>query len=251
MPRLQYAGKRLEGLLLFAVVSVAHLAVLLALAPSPGVTPRPRPPVVVELIALPSALPGPQAERSEVRSAAAMPMREPPRSGAPSAHPSKPAVTPSRQSAAETPERLTARASPGPAVDAGADAAAETYARPAPSGPLLDAPERASSARTATAPPADAAITPPRFDAPHLRNAGAEYPRLARRLGEQGRVLLRVLVSRTGVAEKVEVETSSGSPRLDHTAREAVARWQFVPARRGEEPVAAWLLVPVVFRLEG
>ncbi len=94
-------------------------------------------------------------------------------------------------------------------------------------------------------------MTPPRFDAPHLRNPGAEYPRLARRLGEQGRVLLRVLVSSAGRAEKIEVETSSGSPRLDQAARDAVARWQFVPARRGEEPVAARLLVPIVFKLEG
>jgi protein TonB len=64
-------------------------------------------------------------------------------------------------------------------------------------------------------------------------------------------VLLRVFVTSAGVAEKVEVQTSSGSPRLDQAAREAVSRWQFVPARRGEEPVAAWLLVPIVFKLEG
>jgi protein TonB len=30
-----------------------------------------------------------------------------------------------------------------------------------------------------------------------------------------------------------------------------VRRWKFVPARQGERPVAAWVLVPILFRLEG
>jgi protein TonB len=49
----------------------------------------------------------------------------------------------------------------------------------------------------------------------------------------------------------VQVRDSSGHPRLDEAARRAVQTWRFVPAKRGEEPVAAWVLVPVSFRLEG
>jgi periplasmic protein TonB len=48
----------------------------------------------------------------------------------------------------------------------------------------------------------------------------------------------------------VQVRSSSGSTRLDEAARETVKRWKFVPARRGSEPVPAWVLIPISFRLE-
>jgi protein TonB len=70
-------------------------------------------------------------------------------------------------------------------------------------------------------------------------------------MGEQGRVVLRVLVNADGRPEQVELRGSSGSPRLDGAALETVRRWKFVPARQGERPVAAWVLVPISFRLEG
>ena len=68
-------------------------------------------------------------------------------------------------------------------------------------------------------------------------------------MGEQGRVILRVLVSSDGVPEKVELRTSSGSARLDESALDTVKRWKFVPARQGDQPVAAWVLVPISFSL--
>jgi protein TonB len=74
---------------------------------------------------------------------------------------------------------------------------------------------------------------------------------LSRRAGEQGRVVLRVLVSTRGTADEVQVRTSSGFPRLDDSARDTVRRWKFVPARRGSEPAQAWVLIPISFRLEG
>jgi protein TonB len=63
--------------------------------------------------------------------------------------------------------------------------------------------------------------------------------------------MLRVLVTADGQAEQVDVRASSGSPRLDAAALEAVRRWKFVPARQGDRPLAAWVLVPISFRLEG
>jgi len=60
-----------------------------------------------------------------------------------------------------------------------------------------------------------------------------------------------VLVTAEGIASTVELEKSSGSATLDNAAREAAKGWRFVPARRGADPVEAWVLVPVVFRLEG
>ena len=67
-------------------------------------------------------------------------------------------------------------------------------------------------------------IEPPRFGAAYLHNPPPDYPSSARRMGEQGRVLLRVLVSTKGDAESVQLESSSGSDRLDRSAIEAVKK---------------------------
>jgi protein TonB len=91
---------------------------------------------------------------------------------------------------------------------------------------------------------------PPAFHAAYLSNPAPRYPDAARRSGEQGTVTLRVQVARDGVASRVSVEQSSGSPHLDAAALEAVKAWRFAPARRGVEAIESWLLVPIVFRLE-
>ena len=101
------------------------------------------------------------------------------------------------------------------------------------------------------APPAPVVITAPIFAADYLDNPPPPYPSLARRAGEQGRVVLRVLVNPRGNADEVEIRTSSGHRRLDESARETVRRWRFVPAKRGDDPVPAWVLIPISFRLEG
>lgn len=68
---------------------------------------------------------------------------------------------------------------------------------------------------------------------------------------EQGKVLLRVLVSAEGKPGKIELSSSSGSDRLDQAARAAVARWRFIPARQGDRDVETWVIVPIIFKLEG
>jgi len=99
--------------------------------------------------------------------------------------------------------------------------------------------------------PHTAEITPPAFNASYLRNPAPRYPLIARRNGEQGTVTLRVLVTREGQPARVSIERSSGSSQLDGAALETVKTWRFVPARQGRESVEAWVLVPIVFRLEG
>ncbi len=76
------------------------------------------------------------------------------------------------------------------------------------------------------------------------------YPVTARRLGIQGTTLLRVFVSIDGRVTNVEVERTAGHGDLDDAAADAVRRWRFEPARRGDEPVAMWVLLPVEFRLK-
>jgi len=98
---------------------------------------------------------------------------------------------------------------------------------------------------------ASVAVTPPGINAAYLRNPAPRYPAAARRAGEQGTVTLRVRVSPDGLASRVAVERSSGSPHLDAAALEAVKAWRFTPARRGVDAVESWMLVPIVFRLEG
>lgn len=95
-----------------------------------------------------------------------------------------------------------------------------------------------------------AAVQAPRFDAAYLQNPEPEYPALSQRLGEEGRVLLRVLVSPEGRADQVELKQTSGFARLDAAAQAAVRRWRFQAARRGTESVAAWVIVPITFHLD-
>lgn len=91
---------------------------------------------------------------------------------------------------------------------------------------------------------------PPRVDVSYLDNPAPAYPPLSRRLGEQGRVLLRVLVDAAGNVEAVEIQNSSGHRRLDEAAAAVVRRWRFLPARHGGRPVIGWALVPVQFELQ-
>jgi protein TonB len=107
--------------------------------------------------------------------------------------------------------------------------------------------EAAKAAPPVVPPP----VAPPRFDAAYLKNPSPHYPSAARRRGEQGRVYLRVYVSSEGSALRVEVRTSSGSTLLDQAAKDAVERWRFVPAKQGDQSVEAWVVVPIVFTLEG
>ena len=97
------------------------------------------------------------------------------------------------------------------------------------------------------APPAP--IVLPNFNADYLNNPPPEYPATSRRMGEEGRVVLRVFVEASGLPSRVEIKSSSGFTRLDQAARDVVTQWRFVPARQGEEKIAAWVLVPIQFTL--
>ena len=96
---------------------------------------------------------------------------------------------------------------------------------------------------------AEPAVEPPKFGAAYLNNPAPTYPPVSRRYGEQGRVLLRVLVSENGLAESVQLDSSSGYEKLDRAAIEAVKKWSFIPAKRSNQPVSAYVLVPVKFSL--
>ena len=98
--------------------------------------------------------------------------------------------------------------------------------------------------------PTPPAVTAPGYEADYLNNPPPAYPRLSRRLREEGEVELRVRVSQTGQPETVELARSSGSERLDAAALRAVRQWRFEPARQGGRTVEAWVRVPIFFKLE-
>ncbi|MBI3088554.1 MAG: energy transducer TonB [Candidatus Omnitrophica bacterium] len=83
----------------------------------------------------------------------------------------------------------------------------------------------------------------------YLRNPPPAYPETARQQGWQGTVVLAVHVLPTGRCDEVRLAASSGYAILDDAARQAIARWQFRPARRLGKTVAVWVEIPVTFRL--
>lgn len=90
---------------------------------------------------------------------------------------------------------------------------------------------------------------PPQFGAEYLHNPAPPYPPLAKRMGQEGEVRLKVRVSASGAAAEVRLAQSSGHELLDEAALGTVVRWRFIPASLGGRAVEAWVLVPVRFRL--
>jgi protein TonB len=104
---------------------------------------------------------------------------------------------------------------------------------------------------TATPAATPVPVTSARFDADYLNNPAPSYPQLSRRMREEGKVVLRVVVAADGAPRHIEISQGSGSERLDKAARSAVERWRFVPARQGDRAIEAAVLVPIIFKLEG
>jgi protein TonB len=160
-----------------------------------------------------------------------------------------PKVTPPKPVAA-VPSRATPtpQTPPPPVAPAIMTAATEASATPST---FVVPPQPVPKPVVATpAPVAVPVLTSACFDADYLHNPTPSYPSFSRKMGEEGKVMLRVKVSPSGTALEVEVKESSQYPRLDQAAREAVLRWRFVPARRGSEAVEAWVLVPITFSLD-
>lgn len=77
------------------------------------------------------------------------------------------------------------------------------------------------------------------------------YPAISRRLGEEGKVVLRVELDEEGRISTARVASSSGYGRLDETALAAIRSWRCQPAQRNGQPVRAVAMQPFNFVLEG
>lgn len=92
-------------------------------------------------------------------------------------------------------------------------------------------------------------VMPPRVDAYQHNNSAPKYPRLSKRLREEGTVLLELLISKEGTVNEVAIKESSGYPRLDRAAMKAVKRWRYTPAHQGNETIAYRYEQPVRFSM--
>ena len=75
------------------------------------------------------------------------------------------------------------------------------------------------------------------------------YPKTSERMGEEGKIRLRIEISASGLASKVTIIEPSGYARLDQAAIAAVKRWRFEPARNNGKPVGTSIEVPIRFSL--
>ncbi|PID29019.1 MAG: hypothetical protein CSB55_02830 [Candidatus Cloacimonadota bacterium] len=78
------------------------------------------------------------------------------------------------------------------------------------------------------------------------------YPDFARKLGLQGKVVVRAEIFEDGSVGAVKIIKSlmDGPGGLDEAAITAVKQWKFQPGENGGKPIACWVTFAVVFNLD-
>lgn len=216
----------MRGLLLILVLLVHVWAVIWLTRPAESVT-KARPMMMqVSLVAAPSqqaaATPIAQTKPEEPKKT---PLKKPEQK-------KKPVIR--KQMERPKPVAKAEQALPAPTLSESA---------PAPVTPSVAAP---APSKTATDP---APFTEANFNANYGSNPKPKYPGVATNRGWEGTVRLLVKVSVDGDSEEVTVQRSSGYDVLDEAAIEAVEKWKFIPAKRGDTPIASSVIVPINFVL--
>jgi len=124
---------------------------------------------------------------------------------------------------------------------------------PSPEEELQEEPPIVESAPELEQPPSPPAVfeatdldEPPRA----VFKVEPRYPELARRAGKEGRVILRILITRTGEVARVLVVGGQDRLGFAEAAVDAVERWRFAPPTVGGKPVDVWCTLPIRFTLE-
>lgn len=207
---------------MLAAITAGHVGLLLSMshAAPPAQPPQPLP---MEMVTIPTP---PAPDIRPLPPAPAKTASAKPRKAAPAPRPLPAPVKPS-------PKAITT------------DTRAEAVTSKTP--PVAETP---AASRSETAPPAPPApVIPPTHIGGHLGNPRPVYPPLSIELGEAGAVGLRVAVSADGRAQEVSIARSSGFPRLDRAALQAVRNWRFRPATRGNEAIPYTYVFNVDFDL--
>lgn len=175
-------------------------------------------------------------------------------------------------SATPPPRRATAAPSARPVIrpviassaPAGDPAPSERLLPAAASAPvptLADPRPEAHAPAAETAAIAPAAPAPARGQPPTPREVSIRsveyltvpvlhYPVASRRMQEEGRVDVRVLVDATGAPRQMQIVRPSGYPRLDDAALAAVRATRFKPYSENGTAMPFWVVMPLIFELE-
>lgn len=156
--------------------------------------------------------------------------------------PQPPAPTQPAKPAKPTPTQQLAVQAPAPQVQA----AAAPAPTPAPTAAVAAAPAPAPAAPTPAAAPV---LQMPSSDADYLQNPRPPYPPLSARLGETGKTVYKVWIGTDGRAQRAELVSSSGFPRLDKAAYDTVMAWRYVPGKRNGVAEVMAFNVPIVWEL--
>lgn len=111
-------------------------------------------------------------------------------------------------------------------------------------------PESGSTSGQGVSTAGESDIVMPITHADYLNNPHPSYPRISRRLREEGRVLLAVEIDIDGHAAQILVKHSSGYERLDQSALQTVLKWRFVPGKQAGVAKKMWVNIPINFVLE-
>lgn len=169
--------------------------------------------------------------------------------------PPKPVQKPEQKNKPKTaPERPVVKPSPTP-LPVSHEPSQNAIAAPQPAPPAPAAPAEPSAkeapAAAAPSPRPTMEIATPKEGA-HLtcQIAQADYPSLSRRRGETGVVKVRFVVGLTGKIESAQVVQSSGFPRLDDAALEAIRSSPCQPYLQNGQPMRAAYTQPYNFTLD-
>ena len=171
------------------------------------------------------------------------PLEAPPAPPAPAPAPA-PAPRPQPPKAPPPPPRPKAVRAPAPAP-----LAPTGTLEPQPAAPPIEAPSAPPAPPAppapAPSPPAPPAVQLPSSNADYLQNPKPVYPAMSKRLGEQGKTVVRVLIGADGLPKSAGIRQSSGFERLDEAARTAVMSWRYVPGKRNGVAEAMEFSVPI------
>ncbi len=220
-------------------VLIGHLALLGWLQPATYPDAAVSPPIRFQLA---TATPRPAPRAPEL---SPTPSASPPRAAVGKVKTASAGVTQAQTGQVRPAENDTSISAPVANLTAGpgvADKTAETD--------LTGSAPAALAPTTTSAPSTVNAVSLPSQSADYLNNPSPSYPALSRRLGEQGKVVIRVLIDKDGRPQQGNIDQSSGYSRLDQAALRAVMGWRYVPGRRYGIAQDMWFNVPVHFALQ-
>ncbi len=118
--------------------------------------------------------------------------------------------------------------------------------------PTPAAPSAPPAAAAPSAAPAVSTPAPPKTisGVEYIQRPEPQYPPMSKRMREEGKVMLRILVNEKGRPEKVEIQKSSGFSRLDDAARQAAMGAVFKPYMEDGRPVPVFAIVPINFSIQ-